>query len=247
MDFYVTIDRGNTALKAALWSVDGSPVRKSVRFDSTAAAALAQSLVPCGGRIVAVAYCTVVSSARTGDLASLEAICRRVLDLTATVALPLQLCYGTPQTLGADRIAAAAGALTYACGRPVLVADIGTAVTYDFVDAGGRYLGGNIAPGISMRLSALHAHTSALPAIDVRGPAPMWGNTTEEALRSGTLRGVAAELEYWRRAAGDSAITVLTGGSVPILEQAVTLDFDYIHDPYLVLRGLYSILRYNEN
>lgn len=247
MEVYLTIDRGNTALKAALWSAEGTLLRNSVSFDGTGAADLARALLAEGERVAGIGYCTVVAEARSADLGGLSAALGvPAMNVDAAAAMPMRICYESTSTLGADRIAAAAGALDYAQGRPVLVADIGTAVTYDFVDGAGRYLGGNIAPGISMRLHALHAHTSALPSVDPRGYAPVWGTTTEQALRSGTLRGVAAELEYYRRQAGPGAVLVLTGGSVPILASAHVLDFEYIHDPCLVHRGLYSILRYNE-
>ncbi len=246
MEVYLTIDRGNTAIKAAIWGPDGTLLRNNVSFDGTSAADLARALLAEGERIKSVGYCSVVSSARSADLEGLSALGATVLNVDGRTPLPMRICYTGVDTLGADRIAAAAGAMAYAAGRAVLVADIGTAVTYDFVDAAGRYLGGNIAPGISMRLHALHAHTSALPSVDPKGYAPVWGSTTEQALRSGTLRGVAAELEYYRRRAGEDAVLVLTGGSVPILAGAHVFDFEYIHDPCLVHRGLYSILRYNE-
>lgn len=248
MDVYITIDRGNTALKVALWNDAGTLLRNNVCFDSTATPqGQAQALLEPGQHIAGVAYCTVVASRRQADLAGLASLGVTVLDVTGESALPLRVCYSTVSTLGADRVAAACGALHYGGGRPVLVADVGTAVTYDFVDAQGCYLGGNIAPGISMRLHALHAHTSALPCVDPHGNTPVWGQSTDEALRSGTLRGVAAELEYYRRQTGTDAVTVLTGGSVPILAAARVLDFEYIHDPCLVHLGLYSILRYNEH
>lgn len=247
MDVYITIDRGNTALKAALWDASGKLLRNNVCFDGAATPqGQVQALLAPGQRIAGVAYCTVVTHRRAQDLAELATLGVAPLDVTGESHLPLRVCYNSVSTLGADRVAAACGALHYAAGRPVLVADIGTAVTYDFVDAAGCYLGGNIAPGISMRLQALHSHTCALPCVEPRGKAPVWGACTDEALRSGTLRGVAAELEYYRRHAGPEALTVLTGGSVPILAAARVIDFDYIHDPCLVHLGLYSILRHNE-
>lgn len=247
MELKLTVDRGNTAIKAALWSADGTLLRHTVNFDGVAPDILARQLMAEGDCISSAAYCTVVGAMRGADLEAMASLGAPVLDVRADTRLPMQVAYGTPATLGADRIAAAAGALSYSCGRPVLVADIGTAVTYDYVDAAGRFVGGNIAPGISMRLKALHTYTSALPNVDANGATPQWGDTTAEALRSGALRGVAAELEYYRRAAGPDALTVLTGGSVPILAKAGILDFDYIFDPCLVHIGLYSILIHNEN
>lgn len=245
MDYFLTIDRGNTAIKAALWTSDGTIVSQCVGCDAMEVEAMVHSLVGENEHLSAIAYCTVVNSARDADLGVLEALSVPVLEVTSRMEMPLTVGYGTPDTLGADRLAAAVGAMHYAESAPVLVADLGTAVTYDYVDAGGRFVGGNIAPGISMRLKALNAFTAALPQIDPRGNAPVWGTTTEEALRSGTLRGVAAELAYFRHAAGAEARTVLSGGSAKILIDAGLIDFDYIFDPGLVLRGLYIILKHN--
>ena len=58
------------------------------------------------------------------------------------------------------------------------MADIGTAATFDFVAPGAVYAGGNIAPGIGMRLKALHSYTAALPEPETDGPIPAWGKST---------------------------------------------------------------------
>lgn len=246
MELNLTIDRGNTALKVALWDSKGHLLRNTVSFEPVSVADLARSILLRGDRVRAALYCTVVGARRAEDMDSLRILCPSAQSLHSDTPMPMELCYRTPETLGIDRIAAAVGALSYATGRPLLVADIGTAVTYDIVDSEARYLGGNIAPGISMRLAALHSHTDALPAVNARGLTPLWGTTTEEALRSGALRGVIAELDYYRRAVGPGALTVVTGGSATLLAGAGIMNFDYIHDPCLVHRGLNSILRYNE-
>ena len=62
-------------------------------------------------------------------------------------ALPIGNRYGSPQTLGMDRVCAAVAGYQRAGSGPVLVIGAGTAVTYDYVDAHGDYLGGAIAPG----------------------------------------------------------------------------------------------------
>lgn len=247
MDVKLTIDRGNTAIKAALWSCDGSIVAAGKGDDSLPAGELVKSLLAqCGASDVAAAvYCSVVASDRADDLASLEPLCRRLIDLNSATPMPLTIKYHSPQTLGADRIAAALGALAIAGdSRPLLVSDLGTAVTYDYVAPGRIYVGGNIAPGIDLRLRALAAFTDALPAVSSEGgDTPVWGGTTAEAMRSGAVHGVAAELEYYHRAAGSDALAVLTGGSAQQLIDKNILTFDYIHDPYLVHKGLYSIIK----
>ena len=251
MDVNLTIDRGNTAIKAALWDGDGNIIAVAKGDDTLPAGRLAESLlaqagIPGGPEAFAAAvYCSVVASDRADDLSSLEPLCRRLTDLNASTPMPLTIDYRTPATLGADRIAAALGALAIAGdSRPLMVSDIGTAVTYDYVAPGRIFRGGNIAPGVDLRLRALAAFTDALPAVSAdAGEIPVWGGTTVEAMRSGAVRGVAAELEYYHKAAGPDTLSVIAGGSAQLLIDRNLITFDYIHDPYLVHKGLYSIIQ----
>ena len=66
--------------------------------------------------------------------------------------VPIVNKYRTPKTLGVDRLAAAVAAAWLQPGRNVLIIDIGTCITYDFVNAKGEYKGGNISPGPTIRL-----------------------------------------------------------------------------------------------
>lgn len=249
MRLKLTLDRGNTCIKAALWSDDGQLVARELGDESQSAGELVERLAAKhlaeGELFDAIAWCTVVESEHADDEASLAGKAGRVIELTAATPMHLHIAYQTPATLGSDRIAAALGAIAVAgTQRPILVSDIGTAVTYDYVAVGSHYLGGNIAPGIGLRLRALAAFTDALPAVDVAGgEIPVWGRTTAEAMRSGAVRGLAAELEYYHRAAGNDAIAVITGGSAEFLVKANLLTFDYIYDPCLVHKGLFSIIK----
>lgn len=251
MEIFLTIDRGNTAIKGALWSPDGRLLVSDTVIGISNAGELArkltQGILDTGELICGACYCSVVAAEREADIAGLKPLCRRVVDVSARIPLPVTIGYETPGTLGADRIAAAAGGRELAQGRPVLIADIGTAVTYDYVDADGTFAGGNIAPGVYMRLEALHAFTAALPEVNPWGETPVWGRTTADAMRSGAVRGIIAELKYFHQAAGSGALVVLTGGCAKLIAESAMLDFDFIHDPFVVHKGLLSILRYNEN
>lgn len=249
MRLKLTIDRGNTAVKAAVWAEDGTLIDILKCDDDQPAGDLVDEVrhryMKEDDTIAAIAWCTVVASDHAEDEASLAGLADKVVELHSTTATGIEVAYLTPQTLGADRLAAALGAIEVAGRkRPILVSDIGTAVTYDYVAPGGRYLGGNIAPGIDLRLRALAAFTDALPAVSVEGgDIPVWGRTTAEAMRSGAVRGVAAELAYYHAAAGKESIAVLTGGSAELLVNENILTFDYIHDPNLVHKGLFSIIK----
>lgn len=167
--------------------------------------------------------------------------------LTASTPIPIKNAYSSPQTLGMDRLAAAIGAWSLKPGHDLLVVDAGTAITYDFVSAGGVYQGGNIAPGIGLRLRALHEFTGSLPLVDAQGDAPLFGTDTVTAIRSGVLNGVRKELDGYLTELEDiypSVLVFLTGGDAEFFDiKAKSTTFAV---PDLVLRGLARILEYNE-
>lgn len=244
MEINLTIDRGNTAVKAAVWHGDELLDVESERNGS--AALLALRLKERYGLFASAIYCSVASVG--DDMAALESCARRFIRLDCSTPVPLSVDYATPRTLGVDRIAAAVGARSVVGeSRAALVIDVGTAVTYDILTADNHYLGGNIAPGIFMRLKALHDFTAALPAVETDGAIPVWGYDTPTAMRSGAIRGVAAEAAYFRSLAPAGAATVITGGSCNLIVDSGLLDFDFITDNNLVHKGLNSILQYNED
>ncbi len=175
--------------------------------------------------------------------------------MTGETPVPLRMEYETPQTLGPDRIAAAVGAWAQKPGNDLMVVDCGTCVTFDFVDCQGTYLGGNIAPGLGMRLLAMKEGTERLPLADLKGSAPEIGKNTDKALRSGALWGLRHEIcgyIYHFKEKYPHLSVFLTGGDAKMLNDftnfaaekamidSVTMDED------LVLRGLNKILDYNE-
>src|SRR5699024_8941192 len=91
------------------------------------------------------------------DLLRPEFIVNNALDLPISLS-----AYHTPKTLGADRIANCVAGAQLSTTDAALIIDAGTCIKYDVVFQG-NYLGGAIAPGIRMRLKALHKFTEALP------------------------------------------------------------------------------------
>jgi len=109
--------------------------------------------------------------------------------------MPIMNAYKTPQTLGLDRLAAAVGAWSLQPGKPLLVIDMGTAITYDFVSEDGVYLGGNIAPGLQMRLKSLNEFTDKLPLVEPQTDFDTLGTDTQTAIRAGVMQGIVYEVE----------------------------------------------------
>ena len=159
--------------------------------------------------------------------------------------VPITVKYATPQTLGADRLAAAVGAYMKGRGRDVLVIDIGTCITYDFVNAEGEYIGGNISPGPKLRLKALNEHTSRLPLVSRHGVTPEVGYSTETAIRSGVMNGIRREIEGY---ISDFLLkyprlfVYLTGGVH--LDLHISEKMRIFADDFIVPYGLNRILEY---
>ena len=110
-----------------------------------------------------------------------------VLDIR-TMKLPIGIRYPNPLQIGADRLCDATGAVARH-GKPVAVADFGTALTFDVVDQDGSYTGGIIAPGLPLMTGYLHEKTAQLPKVDLTGVLPAWGDSTENAMKLGAKLG----------------------------------------------------------
>ena len=199
------------------------------------------------------AFCTVVPAA-AGLLRRVFAahrFARPLFQLTADHRLGVPLAYPRPQEIGQDRLANAAGAQAF-CGAPVIVIDLGTAVTFDIVTRARGYEGGIIAPGLAVMRRYLHEQTALLPLLDDSLDVPLAiGQSTIEAMRIGTVIGfggmIAALLdavlaEFAGR--GEPPPTVLaTGGTAALLEQTLRRPFTIVPD--LTLRGLAAACRLN--
>ncbi|MDE6295418.1 MAG: type III pantothenate kinase [Muribaculaceae bacterium] len=160
---FLAIDCGNTRLKTTLFT-GGSPAEVCA-FGSADVEGLLTYMELNG-----VEGAAMVSVGRT-DVRLVETVRQGVADnfllLTHNTPLPISIGYETPDTLGLDRVAAAAGARCVCRQCDCVIADAGTALTVDYLTAGGVYRGGTISPGVRMQLSALHEGTHLLPHITV--------------------------------------------------------------------------------
>ena len=166
-----------------------------------------------------------------------------VVRFNNSMQLPLEIKYRTPHTLGSDRLAAAVGAWNEAPERNMVVIDAGSAITVDFIDRNGAYLGGNIAPGIKMRLKALHEYTALLPMVEKEGDTPAIGYDTETAIRSGVINGICHEIDGYINEFKQKycdVLVFLTGGDEKTLKNRVKNCI--FADKYLVAKGLNRIL-----
>lgn len=168
-----------------------------------------------------------------------------VTDVEPTMPLPFELGYETPDTLGTDRLAAAAAGWVafgqqLSPARSVLVIDAGTAITVDVIHRDGCYEGGTITAGPALVRQALRTGTAQLPEVPLVLPAEPVGRTTQTALQSGIMwglvDGVNGLCDRLADALPDEPIIVLTGGWSDLLTDQVS-EVNH-HAPHLVLEGI---------
>ena len=157
---YLTIDAGNTRTKAVVYDAAG------LAWDSITAEgnelAPIKEIVRRNSIEHVIVSTTGIREWKLSDLG----IKGKNIELNHEVPLPIRIVYSTPETLGQDRIAAACGAQANYPGKNCLVISAGTCMTMDMLLGSGVYLGGNIAPGLRMRLQAMHEYTAKLPLVE---------------------------------------------------------------------------------
>ena len=139
-------------------------------------------------QIDAAAFCSVVPRMTPLCTRFLRKRKLRFLELTSRTIPGIGIDYPNPETIGPDRLANAIAVNAF-FGAPALVVDFGTAVTFDVVNAAGKYVGGIIAPGLSAMTDYLHEKTALLPKITIREPGGIIGKNTRQAMLIGAVHG----------------------------------------------------------
>lgn len=241
----LVFDIGNTAVKYGCFDDDRLRETATGQTLEQMPATVAR-LRPDHVLVASVAEPTTSWAARLKPL-----VAGRVLEFSpATTALPIRNAYATPDTLGADRLAAAVGAAWLRPAGDTLIVDAGTAIKCDWVEGGHTFRGGSIAPGLRMRFAALHQLTGRLPLVELpanlAAPLALTGDDTASAIRSGVLNGALAEVAglvaQYRELSPQLAV-VLAGGDARFFQPRLKGHIFVI--PELVLLGLHRILVHN--
>ena len=239
------IDQGNTAVKVALFKK-----QELVFFNTYSAEDFQQQLLKeiDFNEVQEVIIASVVTGAET-HFSFLKNHIPHVVFASSTMPLPFLNKYATPQTLGVDRLALIAGAIRLFPNRNTLVISAGTCITFDVVTQRKEYLGGAIAPGIAMRLKAMHQFTSKLPLLERQDfdTEQFIGNTTESCMLSGVYNNVVREIEgvisQYDEKFADLAV-ILTGGNQKYLQERIKKPI--FASSFVLLEGLNSILEYQK-
>lgn len=162
--------------------------------------------------------------------------------LGETLHPQIPIRYIPQSAVGADRLADAVAVLRR-YGAPAVVADFGTATTFDAISKDGEYLGGAIAPGVAISLDALFRAAAHLPRIELTRPASVIGGTTVESMQSGAYFGFIGQVEgvvrRFRAELGPETRVIATGGLAELIA-ADTREVDHV-DPFLTLDGLHIL------
>ncbi len=232
------VDVGNTSTAVGLW--DNGRVTNVAHIDGSIDEAFAAAERIVAKNVDALAYVSVVPKRDAGWKAfsrRMSVEFRQVTWRDATKFIDID--YPEPDTIGADRIADAVGAVTR-YGAPVVVMDFGTAFTAAAVTSDKIWRGGVIAPGFPLMRDYMFERTAKLPRMELgRGRIPKIGRSTEEAMRFGALvgyRGMVREIatELMRNFNEDFKFVATGGFARWVLKN---IDMPFTVDSTLTLYG----------
>ena len=253
----LAIDIGNTNVTGGVF--DGDDLKTTFRLSTDTRkmtdeyAVTINQILPLRGLslddIDAVAMCSVVPPL-TPSFVSLARDYFGVepLEVGAGTRTGIRVLYDPPRDVGADRIVDAAAAFRMFGGAAIVV-DVGTATVFDAVNDRGDYLGGAIAPGISIAADSLFHATAMLRRVELAAPPTAIGRNTVHALQSGLALGYAdlvrGMVARFKAELGDHARVVATGGLANVVAKEASV-FDAIA-PDLTLTGLRIVFDMNQD
>lgn len=159
---------------------------------------------------------------------------------------PIRILYENPKEVGADRIVNAIAAI-HLYGVPLIIVDFGTATTFCAISSKGEYMGGVIAPGISISTDALYQRTSKLPRVELKHPNSVIGKNTPSSIQAGIIFGFAGMVDgiikKMKKEIDGNPVVVATGGLVNLIAKE-TESIQKIN-PNLTLEGLRMLYEIN--
>ena len=241
---YLIVDLGNTLAKFFLYNEGQWVVKEKVGLDLCFEKI--KTLIGNYAGIQGVIYSDV--SHRAGFFFEKYSNHFPVIKVGSEMRLPFTNDYKTPDTLGSDRIVLLAAASQIYSNTNVLIIDLGTCITYDFLSSDNIYCGGAISPGFEMRYKALQHFTGSLPLLEPDVVENPEGETTKGSIHSGVYWGIVdeikARIDFYERNY-DSLTVILTGGDANKLPK--TLKNSIFAHSNFISEGMLHLLKLNIN
>lgn len=228
---HLAVDIGNTTIAFAV--IDEGKVLTVKRMDTVAKSGslrwqlkgvlreLKRRYARIGQAVVCSVVPKVVPKVKRSIKTELDA---KVYIVGEDIKVPMANRYKNPRQVGQDRLVGAYAAMVL-YGRPAIIIDLGTAITFDAVSASGEYLGGAIVPGIRLSAESLFLKTALLPEIDIKAPKSVIGRTTQESILSGLFYGYGSLcrgfIELMQRQVKGRPKIVMTGGHTQLMKQFI--------------------------
>ena len=131
----------------------------------------------------------------------------------------LIVAYDDPSSLGSDRFFAMLGAMNQFSKKPLLVIDIGSAMTFDVIDEDGLHQGGLIMPG----LGVLRKSFSKFETSDVSTSFDDLASNTTDAWKNGTqamlITSINDQIEKFNDMFSDGIVTICGGFAKEIINE----------------------------
>jgi len=239
----LAVDIGNTTIGFAV--LKNGRVVSVVKIDTAAQAATIKTALQKIFKTYAISravICSVVPKA----LMTLEAVLNQRVPVDVIgrdIIVPIKNRYKDPGQVGQDRLVGAYAAMKI-YGRPLIVVDLGTAITFDVVSAKGEYLGGAIVAGIRLSAESLFLKTALLPKIEIKAPRHIIGRTTQESMLSGLFYGYGSLcrgfIDLISQQLKIRPKVVMTGGHTRLMKKFVSPKIRII-DEDLVFKGIYFL------
>lgn len=178
----------------------------------------------------------VPSLSATFDTFSRQYLNARPIHVGPGLKTGIRVLYENPPDVGADRIANAVATFRR-YGGPAIVVDFGTAMILDAISKDGDYLGGAIAPGITIAADALFQRAARLYRVELIRPRTAIGRNTIASMQSGIILGYVGLIEglvtRFKQEMGPAKV-IATGGlaeviagetsAIDVIDQGLTLD-----------------------
>lgn len=145
--------------------------------------------------------------------------------------IPIKVNYENPKEVGVDRLLNAYASLIIT-KPPVIVVDLGTAITFDIVNKDGEYDGGMIFPGMESSIEALFLKAAKLPKVRLEKPSSLIGKNTTGSIQSGIYYGYISIIEGMVEKITDhynmTFDILLTGGNSSLISSGLEINHKLI-------------------